>query len=315
MTPLVSIVIVAHNNWPGLETTLQSALCQSYRPLEVLVIDNSSTDATPREVERLFSGRVRYLRQANVGDAGAYNAGLREARGEFLQFLDGDDVLAPCKVARQMEVFLDAPDTDVVYGDTRLFRGPEGAGVLKDTATGPEPDLLAAFLASRGDYFGNTLGLLLRRGALEKVGPWDTTVYVTDADYWLRALWAGCRFRPCPGALMGFVCVSPGKMSSDAARMLRGQEALWLKALGAIDREPYRSLVRANLAAIRVHLALRASDLGLREALDMLALARAGAPEALPAAAYGAAVAALLLPGGRALARSPRWRCAKRRPA
>src|SRR5438477_251271 len=78
---LVSIIIVAYNNWPELENAIQSALCQSYSPREVIVVDNSSSDETPAEVEKLFGSRVRYVRQANRGDAGAYNAGFQQARG------------------------------------------------------------------------------------------------------------------------------------------------------------------------------------------------------------------------------------------
>src|SRR5262245_41810676 len=101
---LVSIIVVGYNNWPDLELAIQSALCQSYRPIEVIVIDNSSTDDTSKEVPRRFSDRICYLRQENRGDAGAYNRGIREAKGEFLQFLDGDDVLTPYKIEKQMEI-------------------------------------------------------------------------------------------------------------------------------------------------------------------------------------------------------------------
>ena len=85
MTPLVSIVVVGHNNWPDLELSVQSALCQSYRPSEVILVDNSSTDGTAGEVASRFGSRVRYVLQANRGDAGAARpealARLRRARG------------------------------------------------------------------------------------------------------------------------------------------------------------------------------------------------------------------------------------------
>jgi len=188
---LVSIVIVSYNNWPLIELALQSALHQSYGPIEVIVVDNGSTDGTLDKLHERFGNRIRYIQQGNTGDAGAYNTGFEHACGGFLQFLDGDDVLAPYKIEKQMDIMRRKPETDVVYGDTRLFQESAGVAVSDDTDTGIETDLLATFLEQCGDYFGNTAGLLFRRRALELVGRWSETVYVTDADYYLRLLWAG----------------------------------------------------------------------------------------------------------------------------
>jgi len=99
---LVTVVVVAYNNWPELELAIQSALSQTYAPIEVIVVDNSSTDATLREVATRFGARVRYVLQPNTGDAGAYNTGIRLAKGEFVQLLDGDDVLTPYKIEKQV---------------------------------------------------------------------------------------------------------------------------------------------------------------------------------------------------------------------
>src|SRR5581483_3839019 len=123
---LVSVVVCTYNNWPDVELTIQSALHQSYRPLEVIVVDNSSTDATGDEVPKRFVGSVRYIRQPNRDCAGAYNAGFAIAKGEFIQFVDGDDVLAPNKIRKQLEVFRSDPETDIVYGDVRMFQTAAG---------------------------------------------------------------------------------------------------------------------------------------------------------------------------------------------
>ena len=78
---MVSVVICAWNNWPDLEMTIESALHQSYQNIEVIVVDNSSSDATAEEVPSRFGERVRYIRQPNRDTAGAYNAGFEVARG------------------------------------------------------------------------------------------------------------------------------------------------------------------------------------------------------------------------------------------
>ena len=123
---LVSIAIVAHNNWPDLELAIESALNQSWKSTEVIVIDNESTDGTEAGILHRFEGRIRYVRQRNTLDGGGYNRGLAESNGDFIQLLDGDDFIAPNKVARQIEVFRARREADIVYGETRQFQGVAG---------------------------------------------------------------------------------------------------------------------------------------------------------------------------------------------
>src|SRR5207248_1037576 len=102
---LVSIIICSYKNWPDLELAISSALYQSYRPLEVIVVDNDSRDNTSAEVQKRFGNRVKYVSQPNRGASGAFNSGMSLANGEFLQFMDGDDVLLPHKTESQIAAF------------------------------------------------------------------------------------------------------------------------------------------------------------------------------------------------------------------
>jgi glycosyltransferase involved in cell wall biosynthesis len=311
---LVSVVVCAYNNWPDVEMTIESALHQSYQPIEVIVVDNSSTDATPEEIPRRFGGAVQYIRQANRMDGGAYNAGFAVARGEFIQFADGDDVLAPNKIEKQVEIFRASPDLDIVYGDVRMFQTSAGPANWRDIATQPEDDILKAFIGHTGGQWPaiNTLGSLLHRRALEKVGPFDESLYISDLDYWLRADYAGCRFGHCPGSPMGFSRMRPGQMTANRAAMENGREAVWQKALGYVTREPYRSLIAAKLARHRFYVAVARKYAARGDALAKLALARAASPEAISALAYAVGYVAVVMPGGAVLARA-RWLRAIRR--
>src|SRR5207253_3064616 len=103
------------------------AVHQSYAPIEVIVVDNSSTDETPNAVPKAFGKVVKYLQQPNRGDSGAYNTGYELAAGEFIQFIDGDDVLAPNKIQKQVEMFRADPTLDIVYGDVRMFQTLPGS--------------------------------------------------------------------------------------------------------------------------------------------------------------------------------------------
>lgn len=301
---LVSVVICAWNNWPDVEMTIESALHQSYQPLEVIVVDNSSTDATPEEIPRRFGDSVRYIRQPNRDTAGAYNAGFEVARGEFIQFLDGDDVLAPNKLEKQIQVFRANPALEIVYGDIGVFQTSAGAASWNVIPTRMEEDMLRVVLSSQVGICTD-LGMLFHRRALEKVGPWDENLYVEDLDYLLRAAWAGCRFGHCPGGPLGFARIRPDAKTQNASAMDLGNEAVWNKALGYVTHEPYRSLLAAKLAHLRLHMALSSDPMTAQEALSKLALARATSPETIPALTYAAAWVVVILPGGRYLARLP----------
>jgi glycosyltransferase involved in cell wall biosynthesis len=106
--PLVSVVIPAYNAAAFLGETLDSVLAHSYPNLEIIVVDDGSTDATPRFLDS-YRDRICVLRQANAGQAAARNYGAREAHGELLVFLDSDDLWDPDKIARQVALLCHFP--------------------------------------------------------------------------------------------------------------------------------------------------------------------------------------------------------------
>jgi len=300
----VSVVVVAYNNWPDLELAVASALQQTHRPLEVIVVDNASSDATPDEVPRRFGDRVRYVRQENRGDGGAYNTGLRLARGEYLQFLDGDDLLAPTKIEKQVSVLRADPAIDIAYGDIRQFQSAAGPAYWSDRDARDYPDMLAALLDPNGD--GAELlvqSSLFRRRVFEDVGEWDETQYVVDQDFWLRAAARRRHFRYSPGALT-FYRRHAGQMSANPLAFARGMARVWRKALTYLEDEPYRTMARTYLARLEFGLAMVEPGVPPARALTRLAAARAICPPAIPLGLLAAGPMIVLFPGGRALARS-----------
>jgi cellulose synthase/poly-beta-1,6-N-acetylglucosamine synthase-like glycosyltransferase len=301
---LVTIVVVAHNDWPDVELAIQSALHQSYEPVEVIVVDNDSSDATAREVPARFGDRVTYCRRPNRFEGGGRNTGFELASGEFIQFLDADDFLAPNKIEKQVAAFEADPDADIVYGDFRVFASP-GVGLGDEDGTNREyDDFLWALVAPEGKGAGLLpQSVLFRRRAVERVGPWDETIPTSDQDYWLRAAASGCRFRYCPGSLC-FYQRRPGQMTARPLSILRDMEATGAKALGYIHDEPYRELLATRLARTRFVLALADSS-GRRDAFSQLRLARATSPETISRLALVSGFAVAALPGGLWLARAP----------
>ena len=303
---LVSVVICAYNNWPDVEMTIESALHQSHQPTEVIVVDNSSTDETASEVRKRFGNRIQYVLQPNKGDAGAYNTGFAAAAGDYIQFVDGDDVLAPNKIAKQLNVFRGKPDADIVYGDIRQFQTGEGLATWDDIITHPEDDILKEFIAPRrAGWTGiGALGVLFRRCTLDKVGPWDENLYVADLDYWLRAVIAGCRFEHCAGSPMGFMRRHARQMTTNYSATNRGLETVFEKALAYVAGQPYHGLIRAQLAELRYRTAIARESMDAASALAKLRQARVTDPQRVSTLAYALGWVAINLPGGQFLARS-----------
>jgi glycosyltransferase involved in cell wall biosynthesis len=114
VTPTISVVIPAYNQGRFLRAAVQSVLDQTVSPLEVIVVDDGSSDRTP-DVVRTYGSAVRYLRQANAGLAAARNAGIGAARGAFIGLLDADDEWRRTFVESWHDVFAGTPGADVYY--------------------------------------------------------------------------------------------------------------------------------------------------------------------------------------------------------
>ncbi|HVX83184.1 MAG TPA: glycosyltransferase family A protein [Phycisphaerae bacterium] len=122
-TPLVSVIIPTWNGSAFIAETLQSVLAQTCSDLEILVIDDGSTDTTPAVVES-FPAPIRLIRQKNAGTAAARNTGLAEARGQWIAFLDHDDLWVPQKLELQLAAAASSPCA--LYGGVQFFDGATG---------------------------------------------------------------------------------------------------------------------------------------------------------------------------------------------
>jgi len=120
MNSSVSVVIAAYNRAGYLGETIESALAQTHKPMEVIVVDDGSTDDTRAVVARYEPG-VRYLWQPNAERGAARNRGWRLAQGEFVAFLDSDDLWRPDKLQRDLDLFRRRPEVGVVYADVELI--------------------------------------------------------------------------------------------------------------------------------------------------------------------------------------------------
>lgn len=189
----ISCIVPVFNGQRYLGETLDSILAQTYRPFDVIVADDGSTDGTAAIVAR-YGDQVRYLLQPNSGPAAARNLGLSAARGEFAAFLAADDLWHPEKLVRQMARFQARPELDLCVTHIQNFWVPE----LAEEAKRFRDHRLAKPMPGY-----TCVTLLARRILYETVGQFDSTLqHGSDLDWFLRAVEHGATMELLPDVLV-----------------------------------------------------------------------------------------------------------------
>ena len=190
--PLVSVIIPVYNGERFLAQALDSVCAQGYSPLEVIVVDDGSTDQTAKVVNG-FKDKVVYFFQQNGGPAAARNRGIATAHGEFIAFLDADDLWAPNKIERQVDYLLQHPETGCVFTHQRIIIEP-----------GMERPLWLRKEFLQTDHTGYIpSSLIVRRHVFEQLGDFDPSYRVAeDCDWFFRAKEAGITMAVLPETLL-----------------------------------------------------------------------------------------------------------------
>ena len=171
MEPLVSVVIPVFNGERFLREAVESVLAQKYSPLEIIMVDDGSTDGTA-DVARSLSETVRYLHQTNQGPAAARNRGIERAQGSLIAFADADDLWPEDKLALQLPYLMRDPAAEIVMGRIQQVLLSE---------TGAENFAEPAFSVNLGSA-------IIRKSVFERVGLFDETMrYSEDVDWFMRA--------------------------------------------------------------------------------------------------------------------------------
>ena len=183
--PKVSIIIPVYNHEKYIRECVESALAQDYENLEVIVVDDGSTDNTP-EILKEFKGKIKYIRQENQGAATAFNHGLKYAQGDFITWLSSDDVFLPSKVGVQVANLQKDPEFALVYTDC-IKIDAEGQELEVVHSHCPPPErFVREYLMGR---FITTPTILFRRKCIDRVGGYDEKLRVyEDTDIIFRLL-------------------------------------------------------------------------------------------------------------------------------
>ncbi|MFH0922175.1 MAG: glycosyltransferase family 2 protein [Fibrobacterota bacterium] len=202
--PLVSVVMPAYNAAPFIESAVQSVLSQTLGDIELLVVDDGSTDHTATRLAGVSDPRLRILRLTHQGVMVALNAGLAEARGEFFARMDADDLALPERLERQVRL-LEEGGLDVTGSRVEIFRdkGPLGNGyhAYETWVNG----LLDHDTIVRNIFIEDPIPsptLMMRQETLRKLGGYDSGVYPDDYNLTLKSFCAGLRFGKCPETLL-----------------------------------------------------------------------------------------------------------------
>ena len=230
MTPLVSILIPAFNAAEWIAATIASALRQTWTRTEIIVVDDGSTDGTPDVARRTGGSRVTVVSTPNQGPSGARNLALQLSQGEYIQWLDADDLLAPDKIERQMaagagaRTLLSGPWGTFYYGTQRARCTP--TALWHDLT--PVEWLLANI---GGNVFMPPMTWLTSRDLAQQAGAWDVGLRMDeDAEYFCRVLLRSAGTRFVPGA-MSYYRMVPSAGRNSAMGRLPARKASKLRSM------------------------------------------------------------------------------------
>jgi glycosyltransferase involved in cell wall biosynthesis len=255
---LVSVIVPVRNGERFVSRTLTSALAQTYKPVEVVVVDDGSTDRTATLVEAVVArdSRVRLFRTQKTGVAAARNLAISQARGKLIAPLDADDLWHPEKIARQVGLMQSSsPKVGLVYcwsitidEDDFLTWLPPLAHQPARASSTPQGRVMAELILS--NFIGNSSSPLIKRSSIEEVGGYDQNLQPHGAEDWklYLALSEICEFAVIPEWLVGYRQWT-GSLSRDVAAMAQSMKLVgrwqierWPDIPEALSRErEYRS--------------------------------------------------------------------------
>ena len=236
--PKVSIVMPAYNVAPYIGETLAAVFAQTFTDYEVIIVNDGSPDT--EELERVldpFSDRIRYFKQENRGAGAARNAALRAARGEYIAFLDADDLWLPIYLEEQLK-FIQSDNCDLVYCDALLFGNSPIAGLTyMQTSPSDGPVNFKSLVHYQCNLV--TSGTLARRQPILEAGLFDEQLRNgQDFELWLRLVRNGARVAYQRKVLLRYRCHDDSLSSTDAVNKIRRQLRIFERIVQTHDLTP-----------------------------------------------------------------------------
>lgn len=193
---LVSVIVPAFNSRAFIKETIDSIVSQSYFPIEIIVVDDGSSDGTADYVESLNIDNLRVISQTNSGACVARNRGFKESKGKYIKFFDADDILMPDAIEKQVEHLQSLQENEISVGSYRL----QGQIII------PDEDWMGGFMTPLPLY---------RREVIEKVGGFEPKMKFWQDSEFVYNCWAhGYRFKQCRELVYEYrLCINPGSIT------------------------------------------------------------------------------------------------------
>lgn len=185
MGVLVSVIIPLYNAEKYIKETIESVLKQDYENIELIVIDDGSKDHSKEVVLSIKDDRIRYIHQENAGVSVARNNGFKESKGEYLAFLDADDVLTTDCISKKIERFKEDDELGLVHGDMQVV--DDQTKPMKEVYRGKEGWILKDLLSWKDTCIPSPSSVLVKREVLDVVSAFDTDLSTAaDQEFFFR---------------------------------------------------------------------------------------------------------------------------------
>jgi glycosyltransferase involved in cell wall biosynthesis len=215
MKPLVSVIIPCYNAERWVADSVASALAQTWPEIEVIAVNDGSSDGSLEVLKRISGPRVRVIDQPNRGASAARNTGLREARGAFIQFLDADDLLTSGKIAEQVAL-LESQGTEAVATTrwARFTRDPANAYTTESPLFRDLSPVDFLLLYAAGGHMMHPAAWLVPSSVAKNAGPWNESLSLNDdGEYFSRVVMASKRILHAPDSLTFYRSYVPNSLS------------------------------------------------------------------------------------------------------
>jgi len=287
--PLTSILIPCHNSERWIKPAIDSALAQTWRNIEVIIVDDGSSDQSLALLKTLESPRLKVIATTQRGASAARNTALRESQGDFIQYLDADDLLAPEKIAAQLNI-IDSDDALLTFGSVIHFQdeqppdqGVFSAATIRDSLRNPIEFLIDLLGGNGRGWMVQTGQWLVPRKISDQTGPWNESLSVDDdGEYFCRAILSAQKLAACPASVCFYRKHSRGgNLSARSGYSRRGAASLLASTrlkgrwLGQVSSDPR---IATALAASYSSLALssypQAAEVSAEAITELHALGR-----------------------------------------
>jgi glycosyltransferase involved in cell wall biosynthesis len=264
--PLVSVIIPAYNAASFITETLESVFAQTFKDFEVIIINDGSPDT--EEFERIlqpYMNRVVYLKQENQGPSAARNLGILRARGEYLAFLDADDLWLPEYLNEQMKLFKQTASLDLVYADVLQYHSSTADGVpYSQDCPSRGPVTFESLVTEECQI--PTSSVIVRKQVVQDAGLFDEQLWrCEDYDLWLRIAYRGARMAH-QQKVLGSSRVRLDSLAAQQIKMLQGMVRVLSKLETELTVTPEsRALLQREGAKARAKLDLERGKICLQQ--------------------------------------------------